>query len=348
MSRADTAGAGYAPHRGAAAGLRWGILSTANIARLVNEANPGRFQAVAGRDPARTAAFAAVTGIEQTFDGYPAMLASDDIDAVYVALPAALHTEWVVAALAAGKHVLCEKPFAWSAADAARCFDAAEANDRLCAEGFMWRIHPQTALAQRLVADGAIGQPATVRAALRVTVGPDDIRRSPELGGGALGDLGCYCVSAIRMFGGNPVRGSAEAVFDQVDIRMGGVLQCPDGMLGTFDIGLDLPRADELEVIGSEGVLQIPDPWLCSKGECSKGEVILTRDGVTERIPADPTGTFGLTGSEHDAYRIEFNTFEEVVAGARPAPFGRDDAIAQAHVLEGLLQSAKTGHLVTF
>ncbi len=114
-------------------------------------------------------------------------------------------------------------------------------------------------------------------------------------------------------------------------------------MLGTFDVGLDLPRADELEVIGTEGVLQIPDPWLCSQGE-----VILTRDGVTERIPADPTGRFGLTGSEHDAYRIEFTTFEEVVAGARPAPFGRDDAIAQAHVLEGLLQSARTGHPVTF
>jgi D-xylose 1-dehydrogenase (NADP+, D-xylono-1,5-lactone-forming) len=150
--------------------LRWGVLSTAGIAKVVSAANPGRFDAVAGRDPARTATSAAETGIERTFDGYAAMLDSDEIDAVYVALPASMHTEWTIAALKAGKHVLCEKPFAWSAADAASYFDAAEASGRICAEGFMWRTHPQTLLAQRLLADGAIGQPATIRAALRVSV----------------------------------------------------------------------------------------------------------------------------------------------------------------------------------
>jgi xylose dehydrogenase (NAD/NADP) len=329
-------------NRPAGSRLRWGVLSTAGIARVVNAANPGRFHAVAGRDPARTAAFAADTGIERTFDGYSSMLASDEIDAVYVALPAALHAEWVIAALEAGKHVLCEKPMTWSPVDAARCFEVAAANDRVCAEGFMWRVHPQTLLARQLIADGAIGQPAVVRAALRVTVGPDDIRRSPELGGGALGDLGCYCVSAVRLFGGEPSQVSAEAVFDRVDIRLGGVLRCADGMLGVFDCALDLPRADELEVIGSEGVLRLPDPWLCSTGE-----VELTRDGVTERLPADPTGHFGLSGRDHDAYRIEFDTFEEVAAGERPAPNGRDDAVAQATALEALLRSATTGRPVT-
>jgi predicted dehydrogenase len=318
------------------------VLSTASIAKVVSAANPGRFRAVAGRDPARNAAFAAQAGIERTFDGYAAMLAGDEVDAVYVALPASLHTEWTVAALRAGKHVLCEKPFAWSALDAAACFDAAEAAGRVCAEGFMWRTHPQTAVAQRLIADGAIGQPSMIRAALRVSVGPDDIRRSPSLGGGALGDLGCYCLSAIRLFGGDPVQLTAGAVFDAVDTRLGGVLRCPDGVLGVFDCALDLPRADELDVVGSEGVLHIPDPWLCTAGE-----IELTRKGVTERIPADPDGRFGLTGNEQDAYRIEFDTFEEVVAGARAQPFGRADAVAQAATLEAVLHAAQTGQAVT-
>jgi predicted dehydrogenase len=181
-----------------------------------------------------------------------------------------------------------------------------------------------------------------VRGTLRVTVGPEDIRRSPELGGGALGDLGCYCVSAVRLFAGEPVRAFAAGVFDEVDVRLAGVLECADGRLGAFDCGLDLPRADELEVIGSEGTLRIPDPWLCRSGE-----VVLTRGGIPERLPADPTGELGLTGSDHDAYRIEFDIFEEVAAGERPAPFGRNDAVAQAATLEALLRSAENARSVT-
>jgi len=113
-------------------------------------------------------------------------------------------------------------------------------------------------------------------------------------------------------------------------------------VLGVFDCALDLPRADELDVVGSEGVLHIPDPWLCATGE-----IQLTRKGVTERIPADPEGTYGLTGSEEDAYRIEFDAFEQVVAGERPQPFGRADAVAQAATLEAVLRAARTGDATT-
>jgi predicted dehydrogenase len=109
-------------------------------------------------------------------------------------------------------------------------------------------------------------------------------------------------------------------------------------VLGVFDCALDLPRADELDVVGSEGVLQIPDPWLCTTGE-----VLLTRKGVTERLAADQ---LGLTDTENDAYRIEFDTFEQVAAGERPQPFGRTDAIAQAATLEATLHAAKSGHPV--
>jgi predicted dehydrogenase len=180
--------------------LRWGVLSTAGIGRLVIEATRAaahaEFVAVASRDPGRARAFAGELGLEASFGSYEELLASSQVDAVYVPLPVAMHTEWTVKTLEAGRHVLCEKPLATSAADAARCFDAAETADRRCVEGLMYRHHPQTTLARKLVAGGAIGRLAHVRAALSVSVPPDDIRRSLELGGGAVGDLGGYQSSA--------------------------------------------------------------------------------------------------------------------------------------------------------
>jgi xylose dehydrogenase (NAD/NADP) len=254
--------------------IRWGVLSTANIARLVIQANRGsevtRFTAVASRDAARAQRFAAEQGLEASFGSYEALLASDLVDAVYVALPVSMHTQWTLRALEAGKHVLCEKPFATSPTDAARCFDAAEAAGRVVVEGFMWRHHPQTILARRLVAEGAIGRLATIRAALSVDVPPGDIRRSPALAGGALYDLGCYCVSAARLFGGHPTRVWAEPVLDGaagpnggVDLRLAATMGLPDQVLALFDVGLDLTRRDELELVGTGGRLTVPDPWLC-------------------------------------------------------------------------------------
>jgi len=180
--------------------LRWGVLSTASIGRLVIEASRtathAEVVAVASRDADRARAFADELGLEASFGSYEELLASSQVDAVYVFLSVAMHTEWTVRFLRVGRHVLCEKPLALRAEDAARCFDAAEATGRRCLEGLMYRHHPQTALARRLVADGAIGRLATVRAALSVSVPAGDIRRSVGLGGGAPGDLGCYRASA--------------------------------------------------------------------------------------------------------------------------------------------------------
>ena len=160
--------------------VRWGVLSTASIGRLVIEAtraaDHAEFVAVASRDADRARAFADELGLEASYGSYEELLASRAVDAVYVPLPVALHTEWTVKALAAGKDVLCEKPLATSAADAARCFDAAEAAGRHCVEGLMYRHHPQTTLARKLVADGAIGHLAYVRAALTVSVPLDDLQ----------------------------------------------------------------------------------------------------------------------------------------------------------------------------
>jgi predicted dehydrogenase len=296
---------------------------------------------VASRDAGRAGAFAGELGLEASFGSYEELLASGQVDAVYVPLPVAMHTEWTVKALEAGKHVLCEKPLATSAADAARCFDAAETAGRHCVEGLMYRHHPQTTLARRLVADGAIGRLAYVRAALSVGVPPGDIRRSVDLGGGALGDLGCYCVSAIRLFAGEPERVWADQVgdgADGVDLRLAATLRMPGDVLAQLDVALDLTRRDELELVGTEGRLTVPDPWLCRATHLA-----LSRDGRVEHVPVDPTGTLALTDPDHDVYRIELDTVSAALAAGAEPSFGRPDAIAQATVLEALHRSASLG-----
>jgi len=260
-------------------------------------------------------------------------------------LPVALHTQWTIRALQAGKHVLCEKPLAMTAADAAACFDAAEAADQLCLEGLMWWHHPQTRLAQRLIADGAIGRLTHIRAALSVSVEPGDIRRTGRLGGGASLDLGCYCISAIRLFGGQPTRVFAEQVVDPAegagggDLRLAATLALPDDVMAQFDVALDFPRRDELELIGTGGKITLPDPWLCRYGV-----VDLERGGQTERLPADPTGEYGLSADpdNNDAYRIEFQQASGAIAGG-PVRFGRADAIDQAATVEATRRAAAAG-----
>ncbi|NMO49657.1 Gfo/Idh/MocA family oxidoreductase [Actinoplanes sp. TBRC 11911] len=317
------------------------MLSTASIGREVAAAIKGStaasFVAVAGRDAAKAARYAGSLGVPRSFGTYDDLLACDEVDAVYVPLPIALHTEWTVRALNAGKHVLCEKPFAMTAAEASACFDAADDNGRRCFEGLMWRHHPQTLLAQRLIADGAIGEVAFVRAALSVSVEPGDIRRTGRLGGGASLDLGCYCISAIRLFGGQPVSVSAARVTDTVpgadgaDLRLAATFTLPGNALAQFDVALDYPRRDELEIVGTAGRITVPDPWLCRPGRLD-----LVRDGVTESVPARPG----------DPYRIEFETVSQAIeTGAEPA-FGRADAVAQAAAVEAVRTAAATASTV--
>jgi xylose dehydrogenase (NAD/NADP) len=168
--------------------------------------------------------------------------------------------------------------------------------------------------------------------------GADDIRRDRALGGGAYLDLGCYCMSASRLFGGNPQRLYAEAVRDAngVDTRLAATMRLGHEVLAQFDVGLDLPRRDELELIGTEGRIVVPDPWIC------RGETIeLHRDGGTERLPTDPEGAYALARDDRDVYRIELETVSEAIASGAGLPFGPADAIDQATALQALARSSE-------
>jgi D-xylose 1-dehydrogenase (NADP+, D-xylono-1,5-lactone-forming) len=335
--------------------VRWGILSTASISAVIasalRDSTEAELVVVGGRDAQRARAHADAIGVPDSAGSYGEVLARNDIDAIYIPLPISMHTEWTIKALQAGKHVLCEKPFALTAEDARRCFDTAAAADRLCIEGLMYRHHPQTLLARQLVLDGAIGELAYVRAALTVSAPPGDIRRTTALGGGAHLDLGCYCISAIRLFAGHPERVHAVRVLDSAagaegaDLRLSATLQMPANVLAQFDVALDFPRRDELELIGTTGKITVPDPWLCRRGYLE-----LEINGETRTLAVDPENKYALTYRDNpdneDAYRIEFEAASRAIASGTAPTFGPTDAIDQAAVLEAVGRSAATAEPV--
>src|SRR5213593_1825460 len=211
---------------------RWGLLSTANINRLVLEgarlASGVDIVAVASRDADRAETFAREHGIPRAHGSYEALLADGGVDAVYIPLPNLLHHEWTLRALASGKHVLCEKPYSKRAADVEEAFDLAEKKGLILSEAFMWRHNPQTARFVELLAE--IGELQTIRATFGFTLRrPSDVRLQANLDGGALMDVGCYCVSGARLLAGEPERVHAEQVVGPsgVDVRFTGVLRFP-------------------------------------------------------------------------------------------------------------------------
>ena len=318
--------------------VRWGIVSTAHINRLVipgaHESPKVDLVAVASRDLARAEAYAREWEIERAYGSYEELLADPEIEAVYISLPNTLHCEWSIRALEAGKHVLCEKPLSRHPADVEAAFDAADRAGRFLMEAFMYRHNPQTERLQELVAAarsascGSCARPSATRSTT-----PENIRLQPDVEGGALMDVGCYCVSGSRLLAGEP-----ESVFGQAligasgtDWVFAGTLRFPGDVLAQFDCGTALPERDELEAIGSEGSLFLDDPW-----HCRKPVIELRRDDDVERIELEPV----------DSYRLELENLSDAIRGEAEPLLGRDDALAQARALEALHRSAETGQLV--
>jgi predicted dehydrogenase len=230
-----------------------------------------------------------------------------------------------VRSLEAGKHVLCEKPLARSEAEARRAFAAARDANRLLMEAFMWRHAPQTKRLGELLGEGAVGRLRMVRATFGFRLdGEGDVRLSRELEGGALMDVGCYCVSAARFVAGEPVHVRAEQITggDGVDVRFAATMRFPDDVLSVFDCALDAPLGHRLTIVGSDGELVLEDPF---HGR-SPG---ILRDGKLIEVPfADP-------------YALEIENFSAAIRGeAEPLLDGRD-AVAQAAAIEALYRSAE-------
>jgi D-xylose 1-dehydrogenase (NADP+, D-xylono-1,5-lactone-forming) len=314
------------------------LLSTAAINEaLLGGARDSELVEVVGvgsRDRARAEAYSRQRGLERAYGSYEELLADPDIDVVYVALPNALHVEWSIRALDAGKHVLSEKPLSRDPAEVERAFDAAERAGRILMEGFMYRHHPQTKKLKQLVDEGAIGELRLVRTQFSFTLDkPDDVRWDPELGGGALLDLGCYCVSGSRLLAGEPEIVHAEQTLSAsgVDARFAATMRFADGVLAHFDCGFDLPFRTELEAVGSEGTLFMPQPFVADDVDLE-----LRRPDDVERLPR-------LSANR---YRLELENLSRAIRGEEEPLLRREESLAQARVLDALLCSAASGEPV--
>jgi xylose dehydrogenase (NAD/NADP) len=318
---------------------RFGILSTARINRKVIEGAAESAEvevaAVASRDQQRAERYAREHGIPTAYGSYEALLADPSIDAVYVSLPNALHCPWSIKALEAGKHVLCEKPMSSDPSAVAAVFDAADANGLICMEAFMWRHNPQTARLHELVTSGAIGELRVIRSDFGFTLDPasGDVRLAADLEGGSLSDLGCYCISGIRLLGGEPRSVVARQVLapSGVDLRIGATLELAGDVLAELYCGFDLPRQHALEVVGSEGSILVEDPW-----HCRHVGLRMTRGSEVERIEV----------ARANSYRLELENLSRAIRGVEPPLLGRDDAMGQARTMAAILQAAESGRAV--
>jgi len=318
--------------------VKWGIISTAHINRLVipgAKASPKvDLVAVASRDQARAEEYAREWGIGRAHGSYEALLADPEIEAVYISLPNNQHVEWSVRSLEAGKHVLCEKPLTRRVDDVEHAFAAAERAGRVLSEAFMYRHNPQTKRLKSLVDDGAIGELRLVRASFSFAMYDEqNIRLRPELDGGSLMDVGCYCVSGSRLVAGEPetVYGNAWYGPSGTDWVFGGTLRFQGDVIGIFDCGTALTDRDELEVVGSDGSLFLDDPW-----HAREPGIEVRRDDGVERIETERA----------DSYQLELENVSDAIRGEGELLLGREDAAAQARALEALHRSAESGEPV--
>jgi predicted dehydrogenase len=312
--------------------VRWGLLSTARInekilagARLADQAV---VLAVASRSEATAESYARAHGIERSYGSYDALLADDDVEAVYISLPNSLHVEWSIRALEAGKHVLCEKPLSPRPGEVERAFDAADRCGRLLMEAFMYRHNPQIKELAALVAQGVVGRLRMVRASFGFALADtSDVRLSRALEGGGLLDVGCYCVSAARLLCGEPERVAGEQVTggDGVDVSFAGVLRFPGDVLAHFDCGLLIDQSEELVALGELGNLRLADPW---HGR-SPG-IELRRGGAAEQIAVAPA----------NSYAVQLDNLSAAIRGEAVPLLGRADALGQARTIDALYRSA--------
>jgi D-xylose 1-dehydrogenase (NADP+, D-xylono-1,5-lactone-forming) len=293
--------------------LGWGILGPGRIAprivRGIAATDRARLVAVGSRDGGRARAFADAQGIPTAHGSYEALLDDPSVDVVYVALPNALHAEWTIRALRAGKHVLCEKPLALSVAEVDAIADAARASSTIAVEAFMYLHHPQILRAVELVRSGALGPVEVVSGSFSFPLAhPGDPRLDRALGGGSLWDVGCYPVTfAHRVAGAVPVAVEAFARFGPggpasgIDMTFAGLLHFPDGMIAAFDCGFAAPDRQRLEVVGREATLLLDAPFLTTP-DGPPPSLVLRRGGVEERIEVETVDQYArevedLTGA---------------------------------------------------
>jgi len=322
--------------------VRWGILSTARIARqrvvpAMLKSPSTRVEAVASRSLDSARNFAAAFDIPKAYGSYQELIDDPDIDAIYNALPNHLHVEATLAAAARGKHVLCEKPIGLDLADALRLRDAPP-GVRI-AEAFMIRHHPQWREVQKLVGSGRIGKVRAVQTFFAfLNTDPANIRNRTETGGGALLDIGCYAVASARLiFGAEPLR--VIALIDRdatmhTDRTASILADFGDGRQFSAGLSTQAFRFQRVGIVGTEGRIDMETPFSAPTDE--KSRILLDLHG-----PGQPVET--ITFPPVDQYALQAEAFSRAVRGMGPWHYGLDDALANMAVLDALFRSERSG-----
>jgi predicted dehydrogenase len=296
--------------------------------------------AIASRDPSTAERVASELAIPSAHGSYEALLADQAIDAVYIPLPNDRHLEWTLAAARAGKHVLCEKPIALTAADAATMVAASEAAGVRLMEAFMYRLHPSWVAVRELVASGRIGRPTAVQSWFSYfNDDPTNIRNMREAGGGALMDIGCYNVNLSRMlFGAEPDR--VEAVMERdgatgVDVLTSAVLGFAGGGQATFTSGIRMETDQRVHIYGTEGHISVGIPFNIPPDRPT--EIWVTQGGDPPVAPNRERLTFDTA----DPYGVEGDAFAAMILDGAPPPIDPNDAVANMRVIERIVEAAE-------
>lgn len=318
--------------------LKLGILGFANIAHnsiipAAAETDAVEVTAIATRGSSKEAEIRSSVPEAGLFEDYASLVESDEIEAVYIPLPNSLHVEWTLHALESGKHVLCEKPFSLDAAGAEEAVEKARESGLTLMEGFMFQLHPQTRRLAELIEEGTIGTVRQVTAQFgHLLDDAQDVRGIGTLGGGALGDVGCYAVSAVRLaFGSEPRRASAFARFDEEDAdqELAGILEFDKG-IGIVSCSISSARQERLEITGTEGRLILEAPFRPDK---TSGAIEIEHNGDTEKE----------TFEKGNPYLAELEEFAAAIREEREPTVGSGEILGNARAIGGLLNSARQG-----
>ena len=323
--------------------LRWGVLSTAKIGRTtvipaIQRSEHGTVVAIASRDGEAAHAVADDLGIPQAFSSYEALLAADDIDAVYNPLPNHLHAEWTKKAADAGKHVLCEKPLTLDRTEAAGVIAHCEAAGIVLQEAFMYRFHPQWLRTKQLVDGGRIGELRAVQAWFSYF--NDDaanIRNVAEYGGGALMDIGCYPISVARwLFGAEPDDVQAIAHHDPVsgvDILTSAMMRFGTAH-ATFSVSTRTEPYQRVHVIGTTGRIEVEIPFNAPTDRPT--HIFVTAGGSPPADPATEIEEFAIV----DQYTLQADAFAMAIRDGRTAALPPSDALANMAVIDAVRTAA--------
>ncbi len=324
--------------------ISWGVLSTAKIGweKVIPAMQKGAMcsiDAIASRNIDSAKSWAAKLGIAKAYGSYEALIADPAIDAIYNPLPNDMHVFWTLAAARAGKHVLCEKPFAMNASEAAKLREVAGKVHIM--EAFMVRFHPQWLRARELVRSGELGDLRTVQVAFSYNnQDANNIRNRPENGGGALYDIGCYAIVAGRfLFDAEPQRVTCLVDRDpafKTDRQTSALLDFGSGRRLDFSVSTQSTPFQRVQAIGTKKRLEIEIPFNAPSGEATRifvddGKVIGGRAAVVETLPPC------------DQYTLQGDAFSRVVRGEIPLPYGVEDAICNMRIVDALFASERHG-----